>query len=157
SRWGRFDQLQERNREILREILDEAAKPSPQRDAVAQKIGDFYAACMDEKAINADGLAPVNPVLTHIRELKQKSDLPAELARLHRMGVSAIFDFTSGQDFQDATQVIAQADQGGLGLPDRDYYIKDDPESIELRHKYAAHVQKMFELAGVKPEDARAH
>jgi endothelin-converting enzyme/putative endopeptidase len=157
SRWGRFDQLQERNREILREILEEDAKPSPQRDAVAQKIGDFYAACMDEKAIDARGLAPLEPELARIRALKQKSNLPAELARLHRLGVPALFDFSSGQDFQDATSVIAQADQGGLGLPDRDYYLKDDPKSVELRQKYVSHVQKMFELAGENPDEAKAH
>jgi endothelin-converting enzyme/putative endopeptidase len=157
SRWGRFDQLQERNREILREVLEEAGKPSPQRDAVAQQIGDFYAACMDEKAIDARGLAPLEPELARIRALKQKSDLPAELARLHRIGVSALFDFSSGQDFEDATSVIAQADQGGLGLPDRDFYLKDDPKSVEIRQKYVAHVQKMFELAGEKPDEAKAH
>ncbi len=157
SDWGRFSQLQERNREVLREILEEAAKPSPQRDAIARQIGDFYAACMDEKAIDARGLAPLEPVLARIRALKDKSELPAELARLHRMGVSALFDFSSGQDFADATSVIAQADQGGLGLPDRDYYLKDDPRSVELRHKYLAHVEKIFELAGEKPEEAKAH
>ena len=147
SRWGRFEELAERNREILREILDEAAKPAPNRDATSQKIGDYYAACMDEKAIDAKGLGPLQPALDRIRNLKDKSQLAAEIARLHRDGVSALFDFSSGQDFKNSSEVIAQADQGGLGLPDRDYYLKDDAKSVELRQKYVAHVQRMFELA----------
>ncbi len=157
ARWGRFTQLEERNRDILREILEESAKPDPKRDAIAQKIGDFYAACMDEKAIDAQGLAALEPVLARIRGLKDKSELAAELARLHAVGISAAFDFSSGQDFKDSKSVIAQADQGGLGLPDRDYYLKDDPKSVELRQKYFAHVQRMFELAGEKPDQAKAN
>ena len=155
SNWGRFTELEERNRQILREILEDAAKPDPKRDAVTQKIGDYYAACMDVKTIDAKGLGPLEPELTRIRNLKDKAQLAEELARLHRTGVSAAFEFSSGQDFKDSTSVIAQADQGGLGLPDRDYYLKDDPKSVELRNKYVAHVQRMFELAGEKPAQAK--
>jgi endothelin-converting enzyme/putative endopeptidase len=156
SRWGRFEALAERNREILRQILEEAAKPDPKRDAVTQKIGDYYAACMDEKAIDAKGLAPLQPEIDRIRALKDKSELATEIARLHRNGVEALFEFSSGQDFKDSSQVIAQLDQGGLGLPDRDYYLKEDAESAELRQKYLAHVERIFELAGEKPEQAKA-
>jgi endothelin-converting enzyme/putative endopeptidase len=156
SRWGRFEALAERNREILRQILEEASQPDPKRDAVTQKIGDYYAACMDEKAMDAKGLAPLQPEIDLIRALKDKSELAAEIARLHRNGVEALFEFSSGQDFKDSSQVIAQLDQGGLGLPDRDYYLKEDAESAELRRKYVAHVERLFELAGEKPDQAKA-
>ncbi len=87
-----------------------------------------------------------------IDALKAKQDLAAEAIRLHRQGINALFNFSSGQDFKDSTQVIAQADQGGMSLPDRDYYLKDDPKSVELRKRYVEHVQKMFELLGDSPE-----
>jgi putative endopeptidase len=156
SRWGRFSELEERNRDVLHDILEEAAKPSPNRDAVTAKIGDYYAACMDEKGIDAKGLAPIEAELARIRNLKDKSQLAAEIAHLHRDGIDTLFEFGAGPDFKDASTNIAQADQGGLGLPDRDYYLKDDAKSQETRQKYVAHVQKMFELAGEKPEQAKA-
>jgi putative endopeptidase len=156
AEWGSFDQLQERNQNILRQILEEAAKPAPGRDAVTQKIGDYYAACMDEKTIDAKGLAPLRPELARIRGLTDKSQLAAEIGRLHGMGVATLFQFNSGQDFKDSNSVIAQFDQGGLGLPDRDYYLKDDPRSVELRQEYVAHVARMFQLAGETPEQASA-
>jgi endothelin-converting enzyme/putative endopeptidase len=156
SRWGRFTQLQERNLAILREILEEAAKGGAQRDAVTQKIGDYYAACMDEAGIERKGLAPLQPELDRIRDLKDKSQLAPEVAHLQRSGIGALFEFGSGQDFKDSNSVIAQADQGGIGLPDRDYYLKDDARMKEIREKYVAHVQKMFELAGEPPARAKA-
>jgi len=155
SRWGRFSELEERNREVLRDILDEAAKPAPNRDAVTQKIGDYYAACMDEKAIDARGLAPLQPELDRIRNMNDKFELAGVVAHLQKIGVDNLFEFGSGADFKDASMNIAQADQGGLGLPDRDYYLKDDAKSVEIRQKYVAHVQRMFELAGEKPEQAK--
>jgi len=157
SRWGRFSELEERNQYTLRDILEEAAKPDPKRDAVTQKTGDFYAACMDVKAIDAKGLTPLQPELTRIRSLKDTAGITAEIARLHRDGVDVAFQFSSGQDFKDSNSVIAQLDQGGLGLPDRDYYLKDDAKSVELRQKYLAHVARMFELAGEKPAQAKAY
>jgi putative endopeptidase len=154
--WGRFSELAERNREILHQILEDASKPAAGRDAVTQKIGDYYAACMDEKAIDGKGLTPLQPELDRIANLKDKAQLAGEIAHLHAIGVSALFDFSSGQDFKDSNAVIAQFDQGGLGLPDREYYLKDDAKSVELRQKYLAHVQRMLELAGEKPEQAKA-
>jgi putative endopeptidase len=156
SRWGRFEALAERNRQILRQILEDAARRAPDRDSITQKIGDYYGACMDEKTIDAKGLAPIQPELDRIRHLKDKTELAAQIVRMHRDGVPALFEFGSGQDFKNSSEVIAQADQGGLGLPDRDYYLKDDQKSVELRQKYQAHVQRMFELAGEKPEQAKA-
>jgi endothelin-converting enzyme/putative endopeptidase len=156
SRWGRFSELEEHNREVLREILEDAAKPDPGRDAIARKIGDYYAACMDVTAIEAKGLTPIEPELARIRALKDKAGLAEEIAQMHRNGISALFEFGSGQDFKNSSEVIAQADQGGLGLPDRDYYLKNDPKSVELRQKYLAHVRRMFELAGRTPAEAKA-
>jgi putative endopeptidase len=156
SRWGTFEELAERNREVLHQILEDAAKPASNRDAIARKIGDYYAACMDEKAIDAKGLTPLQPELDRIRNLKDKSQLAEEIAHLHRSGVASLFEFTSGQDFKDSNSVIAQADQGGLGMPERDYYLKTDEKSVDLRQKYVAHVQRIFELAGEKPEKAAA-
>jgi putative endopeptidase len=157
SRWGRFSQLQERNREVLREILEAAAKPDPNRDPVTRLIGDYFAACMDETGIDARGLDPLKPELDRIRNLKDKAQISELAAHLQKQGMGSLFDFTSGQDFKDSTQVIAQLDQGGLGLPDRDYYLKTDPKSVELRQKYLAHIARMFELMGEKPDAAKAH
>ena len=156
SRWGRFSELEEHNREILHEILEQAANPTPSRDSISQKIGDYYSSCMDEKAIEARGIAPIEPDLARIRALKDKSELAAEIAHLHRNGIGGMFEFGSGQDFKNSEMVIAQADQGGLGLPDRDYYLKTDPKSVELRQKYMEHVARMLELAGEKPDRAKA-
>ncbi len=146
--WGRFNELNERNRAILRDILEKAAIDDPKRNAVDQKIGDYYASCMDEKAIEAKGLAPLKPELDSINALESKDELPDVIAKLHRNGVGALFALSADQDFKDATQVIATVDQGGLGLPERDYYFKTDAESVEIRRKYVEHVQKMFELMG---------
>jgi endothelin-converting enzyme/putative endopeptidase len=154
--WGRFNELADRNRDILHEILEQSAKGGASRDATTQKIGDYYAACMDEKAIDAKGLAPLEPELARIRNLNDKAQLAGEIGRQHSLGVFALFQFSSGQDFKDSNAVIAQFDQGGLGLPDRDYYLKDDPKSVELRQKYVAHVARMMELAGRKPGQAKA-
>jgi len=157
SRWGRFSELEERNREVLHQILEAAAKPDPGRDAIRQKIGDYYAACMDEKAIDAKGLTPLKPELDRIKNLAQKSQLAEEIAHLHRVGIQSLFEFGSGQDFKDSNSVIAQLDQGGLGLPDRDYYLKDDAKSKEIRAKYLAHVERMFVLAGETPAKAKTY
>jgi endothelin-converting enzyme/putative endopeptidase len=152
--WGRFNELDERNRNVLHDILEKVAQDDPRRGASQQKIGDFYAACLDQEAIDAQGLAPIQPELDRIAKLKDKSQLAAEVAHLHNIGVDVLFDFGSGADFKNASKVIAQADQGGLGLPDRDYYFNDDPTSQKQREQYKQHVQRMFELMGDKPEVA---
>jgi putative endopeptidase len=156
SSWGRFNELQERGEYIVRDILEKAAVERPGRSANEQKIGDYYAACMDESAIEKAGTKPLDPDLKSIAALSSKQDLTAEVVRLHREGADVLFGFSSGSDFKNASQMIAELDQGGLGLPDRDYYFKDDPKSVELREKYVAHVQKMFELLGDAPEKAAA-
>jgi putative endopeptidase len=160
SSWGTYGKLEDENRAQLRTILEEAASADRTRDAVTQKIGDYYASCMDEAAIEKLGAKPLLPELNRIANLKSKQDLAEHIATAQfapsLYGGGVLFTFRSNQDFKDSTQVIAEADQDGLGLPDRDYYLKDDPKSEELRKAYVAHVAKMFELVGDKPADAAA-
>ncbi len=153
--WGRFNELAERNRALLHNILEEAAK-ADKRDANEQKIGDFYASCMDEEAINKKGVDVLKPAFDRIATVKDKAGLPAVVGYLHEQGVNVLFGFGSGADFKNAKEVIAQADQGGLTLPDRDYYLKDDPKSVELRKAYVEHVANMFKLMGDAPDKAAA-
>jgi endothelin-converting enzyme/putative endopeptidase len=158
--WSTYGKLEDENRAQLRTILEQAANAAGVRDAVTQKIGDYYASCMDEPAIEKLGAKPLLPELDRIAALKSTQDL-AEYAATTEFppslyGGGTLFTFRSNQDFKDSTQVIAEADQGGLGLPDRDYYLKDDAKSEELRKAYVAHVGKMFELLGDKPTDAAA-
>lgn len=153
SRWGRFDELSEHNRAILREILETAANNS-NRSPNEQKIGDYYASCMDEDAINKKGSAVVDPDFDRIATMKSKDELPTLVAHLHREQIGGLFRFSSGSDFKDAKMMIAQADQGGLSLPDRDYYLKTDAKSVELRKAYVEHVANMFKLLGDSPDKA---
>jgi endothelin-converting enzyme/putative endopeptidase len=156
SRWGTFDQLADNNRAVLRGILEKASVNNPSRSAIEQKIGDFYASCMDEPAIDKLGAKPLEPELKRIAAIQSKEALLAALVSLHGLGVGALFRFTSEPDAKNSTQMIANVDQGGLGLPDRDYYLKDDPKSVKLREQYVAHVQKMLELLGEATAQAAA-
>src|SRR5215472_2255760 len=153
--WGRFSELFERNRAELREILEKAAKAT-QRTPNEQKIGDYYASCMDEDAINKKGIAVLKEPFDRINSVKDKSDLTGLIAHLHSHGIDVFFQFGSGADFKNAKEVIAQADQGGLSLPDRDYYLKDDAKSVELRKQFVEHVANMFKLLGDAPDKAAA-
>ena len=157
GRWGRFNQLAERNRLIARQILEKASANDPKRDAVHQKIGDYYQACMDEKAVNDKGLKPLQPEIERIAAMSDRDSAVAELARLHELGVrGAAFFFTSNPDMHNANDVIAYVDQGGLGLPDRDDYLKQDDASKEKREKYVKHVANIFKLAGDSDPDGDA-
>ncbi len=152
--WDTYSKMQDENLTRLRAILDEAASPNPGRTPVNQKIGDYYASCTDEKAIDSKGAAPLKPTLDQIAAIHSKADLANVAAAM--IDDNVLFRFDSIQDFRDANQMIADADQGGLGLPDRDYYTKDDAKSQDLRKAYLAHVQKMFELLGDKSDVAAA-
>ena len=145
SAWGRAQELQERNNITLRRILEGAGR-NANADAETKKIGDYYATCMDESAINAKGAAPLEPALKKIAALAGARDLAALVADLHGMGVNVLFGFGAEADFKEASMVRAIADQGGLGLPDRDYYFRDDAKSIEIRKQYVEHVGKMIAL-----------
>jgi len=154
--WTRsFDVIQERNEDLLRQVLEKEAA-SPGTDAYAKQLGDFYAACMDEKSIEASTDKLVKDSLAKVDAVTDAASLATVLAGLHLSGVGGLFTFDSGQDFKDATQVIGLAAQGGLGLPDRDYYVKNDPKQREIRDKYEAHVAAMFVLAGAQPDAAKA-
>jgi endothelin-converting enzyme/putative endopeptidase len=154
SSWDTYSKMQDENRARLREILEAASAPDSKRDAAAQKIGDYYSSCIDEKAIDAKGAQPLKPELERIATIQSKGEIAGAAAAMVHNGV--LFRFDSTQDFRDASQVIAEVDQGGLGLPDRDYYVKTDAKSIDLRKAYVAHVQKMFELLGDQPDVAAA-
>ncbi len=128
----------------------------PRRDPTSRSSATSTASCMDEAAIEAQGLAPVEPVLARIEAIHDLPSLRAEIGRLQSMGVNALFAFGSEEDRKDSTTVIAAALQGGLGLPERDYYLKTDEKSVKLREQYVAHVAKMLELAGAAPAKAAA-
>jgi len=154
--WGRFQELAETNRNILRDILERAAVDKPDRTPVQQKIGDYYASCTDDKTIEARGSSPVQADLDRIAAMSGKASLAEEVARLHLEGVNAFFRFGSIQDPNDANKTIGQLGQGGLGMPDRDFYLKSDPKSLETKAKYQLYAQKLFELLGHAPARATA-
>jgi putative endopeptidase len=156
SSWGRFNELAERNRETLKAILEKAAAGGASRTPDEQKIGDLYGSCMDESAVNKLGVGAIRSELNDIAALSSKAGLSDLVAGLHQSGVGALFNFGSDQDFKDPKSVVASFDQGGLGLPERDYYFKDDPKSVKLRDEYVAHVQQMFGLLGETPAAAAA-
>ena len=160
--WSVYGKLYEDNQIFLRAMLEHAAQLNPQRTAVEQKTGDFYAACMDEATVEKRGLAPIQPELDAIAQVKSVKDLTPLAARLQltyrqysMYGSPMLFDAGSAQDPDNSEQVIADVDQGGLGLPDRDYYTKTDAKSKETRERYLEHVQKVFELAGDSRDAAK--
>ena len=155
SRWGRFNELAEYNRQILHQILEKASVNDPKRSPVMQKVGDMYGSCMDETAVNAKGAAPLKPVLKRIAAIKTKAQLVSTIAYLHSLGVPALFGFGAQPDLHNASTLIANVGQGGLGLPDRDYYLATDAKSQETRQKYVEHISKMFVLLGDTPEAAK--
>jgi putative endopeptidase len=178
ARYGRFDELTERNQTILREILERAAQVSAPTTTTArpggvhpreaarsggragsapqldQKIGDYYATCMDEAAIEKTGAAALRPQLDRIAAIKTKAEIAGALAHLHNTGTAGLFRFGAQPDYKNAKVNIATVDQGGLALPDRDYYLKDEERFASVRKQYPAHVQKMLELLGDAPEVA---
>jgi putative endopeptidase len=155
--WGSFYILDESNRANLRAILDEAAKnKSATKGSTAQLISDYYGACMDTDAIEKLGAKPLDPYFKQIDAIKNTDDVVNMVAGLHRVGVGALFGFGAFPDFKNSTMNIAFAVQGGLGLPNRDYYTNTDAKSVEIRGKYVEHVAKMFVLLGDPSEKAKA-
>jgi len=154
SSWVSFVELDERNLLTLRGILEKASINDQSRTAIEQKIGDFYGSCMDEKTVNAKGLDPLRPELDRIAAVRDKPALMDAIARVHLMGDYALFNFYSNSDFHNADAVIAYLDQGGLSLPDRDYYIKDDARKLEVRKQLVEYVTQLFILAGQLPAQA---
>jgi putative endopeptidase len=156
--WGTWDILITRNREVSKDILESAAKDlKAAKGSSAQLIGDYYSACMDEPAIEAAGAKPLAQFFKEIDSVKDTAGLQKFIARMHRIGVPILFSFQAYLDEKDSSINIANAYQGGLGLPNSDYYTKTDDKSSELRAKYVAHVERMFKLLGDDAATAKAN
>jgi endothelin-converting enzyme/putative endopeptidase len=157
DRWSRRWQSGEVNKEHVRDILVElSAKQDWPKGSPGQLVGDYYAACMDEAAIDAAGLKPAQPMLDAVAAIKDRAGLARELAALGALGVAAPVAVYGNQDLHDPNLVVAHVDAGGLGMPDRDYYLKPEPRFVEARAKYLEHMQKMFVLAGQDAASAKA-
>ena len=146
SRFGRMHELADRNEVIVRQILERAAAKTTGRSANEQRIGDYYASCMDEQAIERKGAAPLQPLLREVDAISSIADLVRIAGRFNHDGLPAFFDVGPAPNSRDSSMFIATIGQGRLGLPDRDLYLRDDERSTLLRKEYQAHVQKMFEL-----------
>ena len=154
SQWVSFVELHERNLDIEHGILEKAVAGGASRNAIDQKVGDLYGSCMDEKSVDAKGIAPVKPELDRIAAVNDKSGMIDEIAHVHLIGPNPLFNFYSQSDLHNADQVIAYIDQGGLTLPDRDYYIKDDADKVEKRQILVDYATQLFTLAGQNPQQA---
>jgi putative endopeptidase len=153
--WGVGNVLNEQNQEAIHQIVEAAAhNTTAAKGSNEQKVGDFYASCMAEDKIEADGLKPLQPELALIENIKDQRGLQAEFAHLTTVGMNAPFGSGATQDFKNAAEVIFSVQQGGLGLPDRDYYFRADDKSKMIRDEYVKHVAKMFELMGDAPDRA---
>ena len=154
ARWVRsFSEIDQRNEADLKKILEDAATKKKDKSTVGQ-IGSFYAACMDQAAVDKAGVKPIQPLLAIAKGVHDAASLEKALAAFHKKGIWPFFDLSNGQDYKDATKMIAVVDQNGLGLPDRDYYLKDDADKKETREFYRGHVAAMFKLAGWNEKDA---
>ncbi len=156
SQWSLDDELRERNLVMQRDILEGAAKNPADPGSNARKIGDFYASAMDESAVNAAGYAPIRERLAHVDALKTSADVAALIRAWHAEGIPTLFDFGPEADMKNASMVIAYATQGGLGMPDRDYYLRTDAKSKALLEKYRTHVARMLALVDRNDADAEA-
>jgi putative endopeptidase len=154
--WGSARIVYENNQKQLHEILEAAGNAGAAPGSNERKVGDFYFSCLDESAINAAGAKPLDGEFARIASLKDKKELAGLAAHLHSQAVGVFFVFASTQDLKDSSKVTGEADQGGLGLPDRDYYTRTDADSKTLREKYLAHITKMFMLLGDATEKAAA-
>ncbi len=154
SGWDSFVDLRERNTAIMRGILEKVSSDDPARDPINQKIGDFYSSCMDEKTVNAKGIEALKPELDRVAEIKDKAALINVIAHDHLIGTNSFFDFGSSPDLHNAGVEIANLDQSGLTLPDRDYYIKDTPDRVEMRKHLLDYATQLFTLDGQSAQQA---
>lgn len=156
SRWGSFNQVTERNNEILKQILESAARNKTAKPGSAeQKVGTFYRLFLDTLKRESQGIRPILPYLTEINNISNTTQLMETTAKFYGMGIRCFFGFYVGQDLKNSTAYIPYMSQGGLGLPDRDYYLKTDAKSSKIREEYLAHIQKIAELYGY-PNDGNA-
>jgi putative endopeptidase len=156
STWGSFSLLRDKNLQNLREILETASKEQAPAGSNEQKIGDFYTSCIDTTTIDDAGTTAIDSELATIAGMKTPVDLQDEAARLHQEDVGVLFRFNVNQDAKDSAQEVGMAWQGGLGLPDRDYYLKQDDKSKQLRDAYTQHIAKMLQLLGDSEDTAKA-
>ena len=157
ARWGSFDELGEKNQAALTTILAGAADDNDAKQASSYRmLGTYYSNCMDSAAADRAGAAPLHPELNRINAISDRAQIQREVARLQLNGVQVLFGFGSAQDAKNSTSVIGGAFQGGLGLPDRDYYLKADSASARIRSNYVAHIQRMLELSGTSATQAAA-
>lgn len=150
--WGSFNLVNDKVQDLLHQMLINAAETKSAPGSIEQKVGDFYYSGMDEKSINQLGITPLKPEFDRINTITNLGDLENEIIHLHKIGIDALFDFGSMQDFKDSTEMIGAVMQGGISLPDRDYYLKDDAKFKEIRDAYLDHIAKMFQLLGDSPE-----
>jgi putative endopeptidase len=156
SSWNSFVERDEQNQLILRDILAKAATQKTGRTAIDQEIGDFYGACMDEKTVDEKGISPLKPELKRIADAKDKNALMVEVAHVQAVGpANPLLNFGSSPDLHNAGQQVSVIDQGGLSLPDRDYYIKDDQRMVDMRKHLVEYMTEVFTLAG-QPADKAA-
>ena len=148
SNFGTGALVGEHTRFELHSLLQKVEADSPSRTASEQKVGDYYASCMNTDAIEAEGLKPLQPELDRIAALKDKSGLTPLLAHFQLINVGAFFNYGEQQDFKDARKQIAAVDQGGLGLPERDYYLRTGDAAEKTRQQYVQHVAAMLKLLG---------
>ncbi|HEX9501908.1 MAG TPA: M13 family metallopeptidase, partial [Thermoanaerobaculia bacterium] len=158
SRFGRFEEVAERNRDVLHSILEEdaASASTAPRGSAQQKIGDFYAACMNETSIDTAGITPIQPELDRINAISDRNALLAEVTRLHDMGYAPLFRVGGQNDFKNSKMIIASVGTGQLGLPDRDYYLRDDERFKNMRSQYIDHITTMLTLAAENTTQARS-
>jgi predicted metalloendopeptidase len=154
SEWVSFNEVYEHNLIVLRQILEKAAANTPGRTPIQQKIGDFYASCMDEATVNKAGYTPLKPELDRIAAIKDKTQMMEVVSHEQLIGPNPLMGFGSGPDLHNAEMTVASIDQSGLSLPDRDYYLKDDAPTLAIRKAYVEHMKKVFALAGQSPEQA---
>ena len=154
--WGNFLALYVSNQDKMHTILEEAAKSNAPAGSEEQKVGAFYASCMNEKAVERAGITPLSSDFAQIAALRSVSNLPATLAHFHGYRIPAVFEFGSTQDFKQTEQTVASISQAGLGLPDRDYYTKDDAKSKEIRVRYLQHITRMLQLLGDDQANAQS-
>jgi endothelin-converting enzyme/putative endopeptidase len=149
-----FYNLTQYNQQVLHGILEKASANDPSRDASTRKIGDYYASCMDEAAVQQKGLASLQPELDRIDRLTSKEQLPELLAHFQLIHVNAFLEFGAQQDFKDATRKIAAVDQNGLGLPEKDYYFRTGAKDEEIRKQYVQHIANILKLLGMSESQA---
>src|ERR1051326_2835329 len=146
--WLSFNEVYEHNLTVLRQILEKASANDAQRSPVMQKIGDFYASCMDEGAANKAGYTPLKPELDRIAAIKDKTQMIEVMSHEQLIGPNPLLGFGSGPDLHNAEMTVASIDQSGLTLPDRDYYLKDDAPTVAIRNGFVDHMKKMFAMIG---------